>query len=72
MRNGAWFFLPALALLGLAVLMQQGCATVDYTAGRVASAVDRYCMTTSEMERAAIRAQIDAQTEHRVRVECAK
>jgi len=71
MRNGSWFFLPAAALLGAALLMN-ACATVDYTASRVASAVDRYCATTDPLERQYLRQALDAKTDHRVRVECAE
>jgi hypothetical protein len=29
MPNGSWFFLPIVALIGLAVLLQNGCATIE-------------------------------------------
>ena len=62
-----------LILAFLAVpLMFAGCAAVDYTADRVAAAVDHYCAAVDPMERAVVRAQIDAKTPHRVRVECAE
>jgi len=61
-----------LILAALAVpLLFAGCAAVDYTAQRVASAADHYCAMTDPIERQVIRAQIDAKTQHRVRVECA-
>ena len=63
----------ALILAALAVFLVQGCASVNWSADRVANGVNAYCDRFTSLEREVMRARVNLQTDpDRIRIYCSE